>query len=103
MSHYTEVDQVLSSWAAVFIATSRGETATYRFIINGQGGGTWVLDLARAVLDRVERETDCTLELDSDVLLAIANGELNPQSAYLQGSLKFSGRPELGLALSALI
>lgn len=102
MKTVTSIEQIISDWAAKLVATRTGETASYRFVVTGHEGGSWVVDLGRAVFERSEGATDCTVEIDQENLRALASGQLNPQRAYLQGTLRFSGPSELGLALHKL-
>ena len=103
MTNFTQIDEVVAAWAAILISAHSGQAASYRFSVDGAGGGSWVLDLARSALERSDRPADCTIELSSATMLAIANQRLNPQRAYLEGNLRFSGNPELGFNLSALL
>ena len=50
-----------------------------------------------------EGRADCAVLLSAKTLLAIANGELNPQVAYLSGAIKLSGQIENALKLSVLL
>ena len=74
--------------------------AIYQFNITGPDGGTWSVDCTQPG-GKIEAGTapspKCTVAaLDND-FLAIVNGKLNAQMAFMSGKLRIQG--DMGLAL----
>jgi len=80
---------------------------TYKFVIEGEDGGTWLFHCAEpvSVKEVTEREeaADCTLTIHSSDFVSIAEKKLNPQVAFLSGKLKVAGDPFLALKLNKII
>lgn len=71
--------------------------ATFQFIVEGDGGGAWVVDLRNGGC-RVRQgtaEAEYTLSLSADDMLDIVHGRLNAMSAGMEGRIKVSGEPGL--------
>lgn len=74
------------------------------FVVDGPGGGRWVLDLRRSPARVLTGEAPASAEvrIDARELLAIAEGTSNPAAAHREGRLRVSGA--IGLeALRALV
>ena len=74
--------------------------AVYQFNISGAGGGSWSVDCTQPG-GRVEAGTapnpKCTVAAAEQDFLAIVNGKLNAQMAFMSGKLRIQG--DMGLAL----
>jgi putative sterol carrier protein len=74
--------------------------AVYQFNISGAGGGSWSIDCT-APGGKIEAGTTanakCTVAATDQDFLAIVNGKLNPQMAFMSGKLKIQG--DMGLAM----
>ncbi|HEX5720776.1 MAG TPA: sulfotransferase [Thermoanaerobaculia bacterium] len=71
--------------------------ATFQFIVEGEGGGAWMLDLRNGGC-RVREgitEAEYTVRLSTTDMLDIAGGQLNAMSAGMNGRIKVSGEPGL--------
>jgi putative sterol carrier protein len=82
-----------------------GMKAVYQFEATGDGGGTWhvVMNDGEARVDRGPApEPDITLTTTADDLLAIVNGKMSGQSAFLTGRLKIKGDMSLAMKLQNL-
>jgi putative sterol carrier protein len=74
--------------------------AVYQFNITGPGGGSWSVDCTQPG-GRIEAGSapspKCTVAAVDQDFLAIVNGKLNAQMAFMSGKLKIQG--DMGLAL----
>ncbi len=74
--------------------------AIYQFNISGPGGGAWSVDCTQPG-GKVEPGTaaspKCTVAAVDNDFLAIVNGRLNAQMAFMSGKLRIQG--DMGLAL----
>lgn len=98
------VGDVLSAWGAKISSDQEGAralNAVFCLQIDGDDGGEWFLE-CRERLGLLEHHPnpDCTIRVSSQDLIAIANGSLNPQLAFLAGRIELSGRVEEALKLS---
>lgn len=74
--------------------------AIYQFNISGAGGGSWSVDCTQPggkVAAGPAAGAKCTVAATDQDFLAIVNGKLNPQMAFMSGKLKIQG--DMGLAL----
>ncbi|AXF56861.1 SCP2 sterol-binding domain-containing protein [Salicibibacter kimchii] len=77
-----------------------GVEAVYQFNLSGSEAGTYqvVLKSDEGYAQEGDQETpDCTLTLDSDDFIKMAEGELNGTEAFMSGQLQIDG--DMGLAL----
>ncbi|QDI92043.1 SCP2 sterol-binding domain-containing protein [Salicibibacter halophilus] len=77
-----------------------GVEAVYQFNLSGDEAGTFqvILNSDDGRAEEGEKETpDCTLTLDSDDFIKMAEGELNGTEAFMSGQLQIDG--DMGLAL----
>ena len=72
--------------------------AVYKFVLDGAGGGTWIVDLKDAPGARPgDGAADCTISLSAKDFVDLVEGRANGQQLYFQGKLRIDGN--LGLAL----
>jgi putative sterol carrier protein len=72
--------------------------AVYKFVLEGAGGGTWLVNLKDAPGARAgDGEADCTISLADNDFVDLVEGRANGQQLYFQGKLRIDGN--LGLAL----
>lgn len=78
--------------------------STYKFVVSGDAGGTWFVDLTvpGGAITTEDKEAKCTVTITDENLVAIVNGKLNPQMAFMSGKLKVAGDMGLALKLTAL-
>lgn len=62
-----------------------------------------VIVLADGAASTEDRETDCTLRLSTENLVALLKGKLNPMAALATGKLKLSGNPAVAMGLAKLL
>jgi putative sterol carrier protein len=74
--------------------------AIYQFNISGPNGGAWAVDCTQpggAVSAGAATNAKCTVSCSDADFLAIVNGRLNAQMAFMAGKLKVQG--DMGLAM----
>ena len=74
--------------------------AVYQFNITGPGGGSWSVDCTQPggrIRAGAVPDAKCTVAAVDQDFLAIVNGKLNAQMAFMSGKLKIQG--DMGLAL----
>ena len=74
--------------------------AIYQFNISGPNGGQWSVDCTQpggAIAAGTAAGAKCTVAATDAYFLAIVNGKLNPQMAFMSGKLKIQG--DMGLAM----
>jgi putative sterol carrier protein len=74
--------------------------AVYQFNISGPSGGQWSVDCTQpggAIAAGTSGSAKCTVVATDADFLAIVNGKLNPQMAFMSGKLKIQG--DMGLAM----
>jgi len=74
--------------------------AVYQFNISGPGGGQWQVDCTQpggAISTGTAPAARCTVAATDADFLAIVNGKMNAQMAFMSGKLKIQG--DMGLAM----
>lgn len=79
---------------------------TYGFQLSGDEAGEYTLDFETGnvkVINQLEEETDCTLQLSDSNFKKLVNGKLNATSAFMMGKIKVKGNIGLALKLEKLL
>jgi len=74
--------------------------AIFQFNVSGPGGGSWFVDLVQPggkVAAGSSPDARCTITMKDTDLLAMVNGKLSPQMAFMTGKIKIHG--DYGLAM----
>jgi putative sterol carrier protein len=104
---FTSVQEILAGMTSLDPAKTQGVNSVMLFDLSGEGGGKWTLTLKDDEGVKLEAgETaspNVTFTMDAQDFLAIANGELNPVSAFMQGKVKVSGDMALAMRLQTLL
>ncbi|MDC0358464.1 SCP2 sterol-binding domain-containing protein [Oligoflexia bacterium] len=99
--------EVIQAWTAKLLANpeqAEKMNAVYKFVIEGEGGGTWVLHCKNPVeVTASDGPADCTICVHAKYFVAIAKGELNPQVAFMGGQIRVSGDMSQALKLSSIM
>jgi putative sterol carrier protein len=80
--------------------------ATYAFELTGDDGGSWtvrVADGALTVEDGLAASADVTVTASASNWMAIVEGRMDPQLAYLTKKLRVSGNLQLALRLREVV
>lgn len=79
--------------------------AVFVFKINGDGGGTWTIDLKNnpGVRQGAEEGADCTLECAADDWKTISENPGAAMQLYFTGKLKVSGNAMLATKLQQIL
>ncbi len=80
--------------------------AVYQFNISGPGGGAWSVDCTQPggrIQPGAAASPRCTVAATDQDVLAIVNGRLNAQMAFMSGKLKIQGDMALALKLQQIL
>ncbi len=72
--------------------------AVYKFVLSGDGGGTWVMNLKDAPgVAEGDGDAQCTIKMAANDYLDMVEGKANGQQLFFSGKLKIEG--DMGLAM----
>lgn len=77
--------------------------AVYKFVLSGDGGGTWLMDL-RDSPKIVEGDGDaqCTIKMDANDYVDMMEGRTQGQALFFMGKLQIEGDMGLAMKLQSL-
>ncbi len=79
---------------------------SYQFDLTGDGGGQWAVDLTKKA-DHVSagsvEDPGVTITMTAADFVALVEGKLNGQMAFMQGKLKIKGDMSLALKLQQIL
>jgi len=72
--------------------------AVYKFVLDGDGGGTWVMNLKDAPgVSEGDGPAACTIKMAASDYVDMLEGRANGQQLFFSGKLKIEG--DMGLAM----
>ncbi|HLV19337.1 MAG TPA: SCP2 sterol-binding domain-containing protein [Polyangiaceae bacterium] len=72
--------------------------AVYKFVLEGDGGGTWIMNLRDNVgVTEGEGEAQCTIKMNASDYVEMMEGRTTGQQLFFSGRLKIEG--DMGLAM----
>ena len=80
--------------------------AVFQFNIAGPSDKSWVVDLKNgdgSVYEGESDAADCTISISDDNFVDLANGNLNPTTAFMSGKIKVKGNPMLATKLQQIM
>lgn len=77
--------------------------ATYKFELQGEGGGCWVVNLKDDVgVFESNEAADCTIALAASDFIDLFEGRANGQQLFFAGKLRIEGDLQLAMKLQKL-
>jgi putative sterol carrier protein len=77
---------------------AKGIGAVYKFVLAGDGGGTWVMNLKdNPGVTEGEGDAQCTIKMEAKDYVDMLEGRANGQQLFFAGKLKIEG--DMGLAM----
>lgn len=88
--------------AAAKIAENKDQAKTigavYKFVLDGDGGGTWVMNLKdNPGVSEGDGDAQCTIKMAASDYVDMVEGRANGQQLFFTGKLKIEG--DMGLAM----
>jgi hypothetical protein len=78
--------------------------AIYKFVLEGEGGGTWIMNLkGNATLTAGEGASDCTLAMTAENGVALFEGRVSGEQLFFSNQLRVEGDMSLALRLQSLL
>jgi putative sterol carrier protein len=77
--------------------------AVYKFVLSGEGGGTWIINLKDQVaVTEGDGAAQCTIGLSATDFVDMFDGKVNGQQLFFSGKLTIDGDMQLALKLQRL-
>jgi len=78
--------------------------AIYKFVLEGEGGGTWIMNLkGDATLTPGDGASDCTLAMSAENGVALFEGKVTGEQLFFSNQLRVEGDMSLALRLQSLL
>ncbi|OQX68986.1 MAG: hypothetical protein B6A08_07610 [Sorangiineae bacterium NIC37A_2] len=77
--------------------------AIYKFVLEGDDGGTWIVDLTDSPsVEERDGESPCTIKMSTSDFVSMMTGSESPQVLFFAGKLHIDGDVMLALRLQSL-
>jgi predicted lipid carrier protein YhbT len=78
--------------------------AIYKFVLEGDGGGTWIMNLkGAATLTPGDGPADCTLAMSAQNGVELFEGKVSGEQLFFGNQLRVEGDMSLALRLQSLL
>jgi len=78
--------------------------AVYKFVLTGDKGGSWIVNLKdKPGVTQGDGDAGCTITMEAADFLAMNNGELDPQAAFMAGKMVITGDMSLAFKLGQVL
>ena len=105
-SNPTEFFAAKAEQIASGAASLDGFNALYQFNLSGDDGGNWIIELTdetREVRTGEHPNAQCVINMSCGDFMAMIDGSLNPQMAFMTGRLRVKGDMGLALKLQSIL
>lgn len=103
----TTVQEIFDRIVQVDPSAVQGVNGVMLFDLSGEDGGKWTVTLVDGQAPQLaEGETvspNVTFSIASQDFIAIATGQMNPISAFMQGKVRVSGDMALAMRLQSIL
>lgn len=77
--------------------------AIYKFILEGEGGGTWIVTLkGTPKIEQGDGDAECTIKMAASDYVEMIEGRVQGQDLFFAGKLQIEGDMALAMKLQAL-
>jgi len=77
--------------------------AVYKFVLDGEGGGTWIADFRDAPsIEAKDGEAECTIKMAASDYVAMVEGRATPEQLFFTGKLTVDGDMLLATKLGSI-
>ncbi|MEO8906397.1 MAG: SCP2 sterol-binding domain-containing protein [Polyangiaceae bacterium] len=104
MSTATEIMNTVGERLAANKEAAGAIGAIYKFVLEGEGGGTWIVNLkGNATLTAGDGAADCTLAMSAENGVALFEGKVSGEQLFFGNQLRVEGDMSLALRLQSLL
>jgi putative sterol carrier protein len=104
MSTAQEIMAVVGERLAANKEAASAIGAIYKFVLEGDGGGTWIMNLkGDAALTAGDGPSDCTLAMSAENGVALFEGKVSGEQLFFGNQLRVEGDMSLALRLQSLL
>ena len=86
---------------------AEGMAGSYEFVVDGDDGGTWVVDFPEGggmnVTPGATEEPGCRIKVTAEDWGGIVSGELDPTTAFMSGKLMIEGDMAMAMKLQPIL
>lgn len=97
-------EQIIQNGIAADPERAARVDALFKFVITGEGGGVWMVDLQNDLgVREADEEAGCTIMISTQDFLDMNNGKLDPQAAFMSGRMNVTGDWSLAFKLGEVL